>query len=315
MRFLRQSRKNWCAILVCLIAALIAAGAFFAWFWNVPQKTEINLKFEAKKLGGLDKELGSAQICIKGNYYDYLWREDIYELSLAPFDHYENIRLKENGVTYFAKHHRGCVAFTAYNTEMQSDETLYLHFTGALDRFVIQRRVNGYYAGSVGGKYTSQECISYYKGLLGNEDYAVDVPVDLTVRAVKMNLQGEELGAIQLHMKGYYQERLFAEDYLSLEFDDFEQYIAIETAYTTVVRFEETENGKNIGSLVLGAGKFPGYEPGGFILTFTEELDRFYLLSDENEIYVASVSGKYTAREIVEYFNAFTKTGITLPAA
>ena len=310
MKFVGKGKKWLAAATICAVAVLTVVLTGL-WVADIPETLPINLTFEMNKFEGLDNEVGIVQICIKGTRYDYARKDDRYELVIAPFDCYKNIERKE--IAYFVSNQRGCISFSAYNTEKECNETLRLHFTDELDRLIIQCRGETYYVGSVNGTYTAQECIAYYQGLLGDEDYAVSYPIDLTVNAVKMNKNGEELGTVQLHINGFYQENLFAKDTVFLEFDDFDRYIYIKTANKTIISFIETQNGKSIVTLMIGAGEFPGYDMAGFNLVFSEEFDRFYLQSHTLEYYIGSVSGNYTAYEIVEYFNSFWVTGINLP--
>jgi hypothetical protein len=312
-KFFIKHKRKLLRMTICIFILSIIAASLYIWCWYVPQKTEFELTCEVEKIEEDSGALKNLQVNIKGRRYNYLLRDDKYEIALEPFDDYTDIHSRNT--VYFANNHRGWASFEAYNTTEECVATIYLHFTDEMDRLVVQVRGETYYAGSVSGKYTSGECISYYRGLCENEDYLVSYPVNLTINTVKMNSDGQELGMVPMHLNGYYQEYLFKKDEIFLEFNDFEDYIQIRTPQGGRLYWEEGENGAKYGRIIICAGEFPGYGARAFGLIFTEEFDRFYLISDEGAYYVGSVSGKYTAQEIVAYFNTFMITGITLPEA
>ena len=311
-QFFERHKRKLLGVTICIVIVSIIAVALYIWGWHIPQKTEFELTYEAEKIEGVSTVLKKLQVNIKGCKYNYLFHDDAYEITLEPFDDYVDI--KPRNTVYFVNDHRGWASFDAYNTKQECITTVYLHFTDEMDRLLVQVHGETYYAGSVSGKYTSEECISYYQGLCDDEDYLVSYPVNLAINTVKMDNAGKELGTVPIQVNGYYQEYLFKKDEIFLELNDFEDYIQIRTPQGGRLYRGEAENGTKYGSIIICAGTFPEYEAGAFVLVFTEEFDRFYLISEEGAYYVGSVSGKYTPREIVEYFNSFgVATGITLP--
>ena len=142
-------------------------------------------------------------------------------------------------------------------------------------------------------------------------------PIDVTVDAVKMDQAGNELGTVQLHIKGVYREYLFREPLMELEIDPFGNYMNIQGGGLHFLELPERDF--DMGSMLLTAYQVTENRMCTLNMVFTDSFDRFMISDgDSNSTefsYVASISGKYAARETVEYINSFYHTGITLPEA
>lgn len=140
-------------------------------------------------------------------------------------------------------------------------------------------------------------------------------PVDVTVDAVKMDKDGKELGTLQLHITGQYREYLFRQSQLDLKIDDFGNYMHIQGFGFHTIDLPDRDF--RMGSIVLGAYQVAENRMCTLYMVFTDDYDHFVICdggSNNTEYaYVASVSGQFTAKEIVQSINSFYKTGITLP--
>lgn len=140
-------------------------------------------------------------------------------------------------------------------------------------------------------------------------------PIDMTVDAVKMDKSGKEQGTVQLHITGEYREYLFRKPQIELEIDDFGNYKHIQGISFDIL--DLPDHGFDMGSITLGAYQAADNCMCFLYMIFTDDFDRFVICdggSNNTELaYVASISGEYTAGEIVEYINSFYRTGITFP--
>ena len=299
------------AIAAALVLVLIAVTVL----WNTCNVTPIDLKFEAVKQGRRREALGTVQIHITGQYQDYLFKEDILELDIEDFDGFKNIRMREKDSCIFFRNQQGCAYFEAEAADRAYTDTLRLYFTENFDRVFLKGRIENCYIGSGSGRYTASECVSYFEEATELWDVVEYVDVDIILDGVFMDATGKEGEKAQLRISGYYRDYLFEADPLYLEMDPILGFSFISTPNNTKLDMRELPK----RNLSMGFMGMSGYIPsenktGSIILYFTDEYDRCIIRDASKTVfYVGSVSGKYTAREIVEYFNAFTTPGIILP--
>ena len=317
-KFAIQHKKSLVATAIAVAILLAVGGIVWGLLWNVPKAiTDIDLTLDTVKLDRQENEVGTAQIHITGKYREYVFREGRLELTIDAFDGLENIQTgKKADYVYFQDYGCGYIPFNADYTTRGYTEVLHLYFTDEFDRLIIQRRGDVRYIGSVSGNYTLQECISYFENLENDWDYVKSSQIDIMQNAVEMDKNGKELGKVQFRIEGYYRNYLLGENNLYMECDFPDNGTNFRTANNAALSLMELP-AHNIafGSLLLSRVGINN-EIEDLRFRFTDEFDRFIIINEENSLfYVGSVSEKYTAREIVEYFNSFFKTGITLPEA
>ena len=139
-------------------------------------------------------------------------------------------------------------------------------------------------------------------------------PVDLTLNAVKLDENGNEIGTAEIHIKGHKLDYLFRDSRLDVEIEPFD----------SLSRFKLSGSQNGTGSIhtyyfdnrlrdvyaFLYDEKTKGYKH--LLITFTDEMDRFVLRvmgSDDGDdvFYVASASGKYDTQGILDYFNSIVR--------
>ena len=129
--------------------------------------------------------------------------------------------------------------------------------------------------------------------------------VDLTLNAIKLDSEGEEVGSQQIIMEGQKLDYLFKDARMNLSFTPFDGFVwikptEVQPAGTTgniwhalendilYVRYYGCDRAANIHLLILG---------------FSPDLDRWILLDHtDNVCYVASVNADHTVQELKEYF-------------
>lgn len=67
--------------------------------YAIPQNTKINTSMQATKMDKDGKVLGTEQIILQGSFKKYLFKEDVFELSVAPFDDLKNVNFVDSGET------------------------------------------------------------------------------------------------------------------------------------------------------------------------------------------------------------------------
>ena len=131
--------------------------------------------------------------------------------------------------------------------------------------------------------------------------------IDVTLNAVKLDEDGNEIGTAQLHLTGRYVNYFILEDQLELSIDPIDGLMHIKTLDKpglprSLGNYTGTEYWRHFLSAYDATNNI-----GAFVeLYCTEEFDRlaFYVIGvKKNTYYVTSVSGNYTTREIIEYFN------------
>lgn len=315
-----RNKKVLMAAITTAIMLLIAAGilAGCEQFDAEPKVTEIDMTVDALKMEGLSNEVGSVQIRITGQRREYMFRKDELELQIENFDCFENIcQLESDSVVYFPEQGRGCVYFEADHIGREFTETLRLYFTNNFSRLVISSRGNTCYIGSGSGEYTADECVSYFANHSNDWDYVDSQNVDVTLNGVWVDNTGKEGAAERIQLNGYFRDYLFREDSIYLETNKFGNLTHVRSPENSVLRmFPYTDRDLMYGIISL-AGYYAKENAINVVnIIFTDEFDRFIIEGrDETLFFVGSVSGKYTAWEIVEYFEEFTDTSITLPEA
>lgn len=132
-------------------------------------------------------------------------------------------------------------------------------------------------------------------------------PIDVTLEAVKLDAEGDEIGTAQLHITGRYVNYFFLEDKLELTMDPVD-------GLTQIGKFEDASFPHSLGNETgteYWEYSMPSYNPNSNSiefgnLVFTEEFDRIAYLttvSGQDICYVGSVSAEYTTQELIDYFN------------
>ena len=299
-----------------LIAAGILAGCSSV---DAPETKQIDLAFDVVKMDSRGKEVDTYQVHITGEYLDYQHQEDTIKLDIEDFDSFTNIRMrKENNFAYFEEQQRGCVYFEAERSDRTYTETLRLYFTDNFDRVVLQGRGENSYIGSGSGKYTAQECVSYFEDHGEEWDFVESYNIDMTIDVGRLDDRGYEIEKVPFDISGYYRDYLFKTDVLYLDMEPVKKNLSwIQGAESAPIFWVEKEeyNCTMMYTLVCGYSSSSN-SIDVFDFVTTDEFDRFIITwEDEGVFYAGSVSGKYTSREIVEFFNQFVDTGITLPEA
>ena len=313
-----RNKKVLMAAITTAVMLLIAAGilAGCAQFKEEPKITEIDMTVSTIKLDYKGNKIGDAQVRITGQKQEYVFQDDVMELSIEDFDYFTNIRQRENdGYVSFPNQQRGCVYFEADHIGREFTETLRLYFTNNFSRLVISSRGNTCYIGSGSGEYTADECVSYFANHSNDWDYVDSQNVDVTLNGVWVDNTGKEGAAERIQLNGYFRDYLFREDSIYLETNKFGNLTHVRSPENSVLRmFPYTDRDLMYGIISL-AGYYAKENAINVVnIIFTDEFDRFIIeRRDETLFFVGSVSGKYTAREIVEYFEEFTDTSITLP--
>ncbi len=314
--------NNKTALIVAIATVfllLISAVMFSACSPDVPETKKIDLTFDVVKINSRGEELNTLQLHLTGQYLDYQSQEDMLELDIEDFDSFTNIRMrKENNFVYFEEQQRGCMYFESERSDRTYTETLRMYFSENFDRVVLEGRGETLYIGSGSGKYTAQECISYFEDDGEAWDFVESVNIDMTVDAVRVNDRGYEIETIQLDISGYYRDYILKKDSIVLDIYPSKKNLStLQAPESTPIYWDELEkyNLTFIQTLVCGYNSATQVSDVLVFMT-TDEYDRFIITGrDVGVFYVGSVSGKYTAQEIVAYFNTFTNTGITLPEA
>lgn len=315
--FVIRNRKTLTVVVIVIVMAIVLAGVGGVLLWNACKTTPIDLQYDATKLDRKDNEVGSVQIHIRGNYRDYLFKEDRLELKVDSFDGLENIHTgEETNYVYYPEYHQGYIQMDVRNAAGGNSETVVLFFDDEFENIILQRRGDVRYVGSVSGQSSVQECVAYFEKASEEIDFLVSTVVDMKLDTVELNKNGEVIREKQLHITGYYKNYLFKDDPIYLEIEPFGDFTICNTAVGAELELIEMQQHNVVWGIIHFTTLTSPAKEGGFWLLFTEEFDRFMLINNNKEnCYVGSVSGKYTTYEIVEYFNTFWVTGITPPEA
>lgn len=316
-KFVKSKKTVLIVAIVTVFLLLISAVSLFGCSSDVSETKNIDLAFDVVKINSRGEEIDTLRIHLTGQYFDYREQGDAIELDIEDFDTFTNIRMREeNNFVYFEEQQRGCVYFETERSDRIYTETLRLYFSENFDRVILEGRGETLYIGSGSGKYTAQECISYFEEDGETWDFVESVNIDMTVDAVRVDKSGREIETLQLDISGYYRNYLFGAGNIYLNIEPSKKNIgSMKTGNSTELSWCEHEN-KNaaVASIYLGGYDVNKDRMYSLWLTTTDELDRFVIWSKEEGVFfVGSVGGKYTAQEIVAYFNDFTNTGITLP--
>ena len=132
-------------------------------------------------------------------------------------------------------------------------------------------------------------------------------PIDVTLNAVKLDEDGNEIGTAQLHISGRYVNYFLLEDKLELQMDPVDGIVQIgkcDDAHLPYSLGDQTGTEYWMHSM-------SGFDPDANSITFgylvfTKEFDCIaYLTSTSGKevCYVGSVSDNMTTQELIDYFN------------
>lgn len=137
-------------------------------------------------------------------------------------------------------------------------------------------------------------------------------PIDVTLNAVKLDEAGNELGTVQIHIKGNKLDYLFQESRLDVQIDPFFSKLGF--------HLPDNHNGaqicaNSVEDVQIKYAVFGGWtasNPEYIAIHFTEEMDYISLIhtcfgegegTRETVYYVASANGKYNTQEVLDFFN------------
>lgn len=318
MRRLFAQNKIWPLIaIICTVFIVLIMLTARTEFVDAPEIKIIDFSFDAVKVGPRRDIIETVQIHVTGKYQSDRSQEGVLELDIEDFDAFTNIRMREkNNFVCFAEQQRGCAYFETERSDRTYTETLRMYFSGNFDCVVLEGRGEILYIGSGSGKYTPQECISYFENDEEAWDFAESVNIDKTIDAVRMNERGREIETVQLDITGYYQDYLFKKDSIGLAITPSKNSLSsLETGNGAPMYWNELKRQNLTFIQILVCGHNSATQVSEILIFMTtDEYDRFIIAGESmGFFYVGSISGSYTAQEIVTYFNAFVDTGITLP--
>lgn len=136
-------------------------------------------------------------------------------------------------------------------------------------------------------------------------------PVDLTLDAIKLDSDGNEIGTEQLQIKGYRYDYLFQKDRMdvtikplgirSIDVQTNNSVTGTGVIHSCGAIFDPECSRVSLGGWNSDAGYMLVSD-----LYFTEEFDRFGLVcrpyGDDVFSYVMSINGNYKSQELLEYF-------------
>ena len=133
-------------------------------------------------------------------------------------------------------------------------------------------------------------------------------PVDLTLNAVKLDENGNEIGTAEIHIKGHKLDDLFRDSRLDVDIEPFDvvenaQLVQGSNGSGSITTFNFTD--VPMMELYFTCNDKQENDFTWLHLTFTEEMDCFVLrlLRDSgNMYYVASSSGNYDTQGVIDYF-------------
>lgn len=318
-RFVLSAKE---ALLLVVFVILLAAVTFTSCSPDAPDIPEIktiDMTFDVVKIGRWVEEGHTLQLHITGQYTDYQSQEDVLELDIEDFDTFTNIRMREeSNFVCFKEQQRGCVYFETERSDRTYTETLRMYFSENFDRVILEARGEILYIGSGSEQYTPQECVSYFESNSEDWDFVESVNIDTTIDVFRVNSGGREIETVQLTITGYYRNYILEEGKIYLHIDLSTKDIgSMMTADNTEIWWYDLGT-KNVAVGLTALGGYNIKENSGYHLSMaiTDELDRFAIWNEDEDVFlIGSVSGKYTSREIIEYINNCTDTGITLPEA
>lgn len=122
--------------------------------------------------------------------------------------------------------------------------------------------------------------------------------VDATLQATKFNNRGESVGAHDIVLSGNRLDYLFSDTALELSVSAFDilRDFVVETEL-------KTASGGEMFYVLYSAVNTAKDDVDVIRVGFSPDMDRWVFVNDTDQVYyVASVSGDYSAEELVEYF-------------
>lgn len=164
--------------LVLCTVVLIILCAIGALLYFVPFTAQIDLTLNTIKLDKDGNAIGTAEIHLEGQRWDYLFQEDRIYLEIDPFDNYKNIVTRSDGeyniVDRFGKEYYGkdykIIRFDGWDKEAAVPAMGFIYFDENFDCFAFMGNSlqddEYYYIASVSGAYTTEELIAFFNGLV-----------------------------------------------------------------------------------------------------------------------------------------------------
>lgn len=148
-----------------------------------------------------------------------------------------------------------------------------------------------------------------------SEDGATQVmPIDFTLDAIKLDADGNEIGTAKIHIYGDRLPSFLTEERIVLTIDPFDDLYQIEDAKLNdkighVQHIGKDPDNPGFLRLLYNAKRTGTTDTITCVLTFSPDMQCFAFHcypfgSDYKEtVYVGSVSGDYSTRELIEFFN------------
>ena len=158
-------------VIIVLACALLVAACFYLF---PTETTPLNATLKATKLDVDGNVLGTTQIELQGAFKAYLFRENMLELSVAPFDEIKTIILPDSADSFgftpidFDKF----FTFSCTAWENESPDMLWINVHTSQDFEYWVFRVNStnnddvvYYVASRSGNHSVEEVVQFFQGL------------------------------------------------------------------------------------------------------------------------------------------------------
>ena len=156
---------------IITVISIIALLTVAALLYFVPRTTPVDISFLAVKLDKNGSDLGLAQITIKGQKLDYLFRDSRLDVEISPFDGMTVIFVDEDGkgtltTTEIGGHQLMTLTVAVYFQEEDDASWLDITFTEEMDCFAFYlSRDKVYYVGSASGNYDTRGVLNYFNAI------------------------------------------------------------------------------------------------------------------------------------------------------
>ena len=161
-------------IISCCVTCvlLIAAALYF-----IPWPTPVNLTLTAVKLDADGNEIGTFPVTIKGVKKNYLFQEDVLDVSISPFDGYVWFKPSEDAPSgkegVISKYFDECMQVTYGTAHPEYENMVFAHlrFTEdfkyiTFEFYIPEENERVYYIASADENCTTQEVKEYFRTLV-----------------------------------------------------------------------------------------------------------------------------------------------------
>lgn len=164
--------------LIMIMTVFVITALVIVLFASIPRCTKISQTLSATKVDEGGNVVDNTQIVMQGRVKDYLFYDDLLDISVAAFDDLSSIQVVQEG------HRAGAtmtqhfdkvlsVTFTAVNTV--KDDTVFgtAFFSEDFEYWAFLTKEKGKnvaYVASASGTHTIQETIQFFRGLIPGYD-------------------------------------------------------------------------------------------------------------------------------------------------